>query len=553
MTYDKSGMEYKERFRYGFCPEGGKKADLMFAQHMVSVLRPNGLCATVMPHGVLFRGGVEKDIRKGFLDDDLVEAVIGLPSNIFYGAGIPTCILILRAKGGKPAERRGNVLFINADREYEEGRAQNYLRPEHVEKIVWAYENFAEVPGYSRVVSVEELAENDWNLNIRRYADNSPPPEPQDVRAHLVGGVPKDEVVAQTRLFSSHGFDPMRAVLVERDADPTGGYCDFAPGIHGPQAIKTGVADDPGVQAKESELTVAFQGWWKQAAARLGGLPSTHDPMKARAEFMESFETALVPVGLLDRFKVSGVLATWWEHSKEEIRTVAERGFEELIDGWVESIRDVIEDPPANKNDAFDPFEHKLVRRLLPDYLAEIEEAEARVAELKAEQEAFENGETAEDGEWEPDEEDGANYAKFLQDRVKELKQAIRDGEGSEAASKEELADINAKLKPHQETKKKLSAARKELKALTNALLDRLCEARNALSAEECRDTVLDLARADLATQIDRYTAEHRQQVIATVENWWTKYAVSLNRLRAERDQTTSALAKIMEGLGYAG
>src|SRR5205807_10159916 len=171
--------------------------DLMFAQHMLSVLRQGGRMATIMPHGVLFRGGAEREIRKGFLDNDHVEAIIGLPPNLFYGTGIPACVLVLRRKGEKPKERQGKVLFINADAEYHAGRAQNYLRPEHVEKIVRTFQAFEPVPGYAAVVPVAVVAANDYNCNIRRYADNAPPPEPQDVRAHLVGGVPRAEVEAK--------------------------------------------------------------------------------------------------------------------------------------------------------------------------------------------------------------------------------------------------------------------------------------------------------------------------------------------------------------------
>src|SRR5690606_16900684 len=142
-----------------------------------------------------------------FLKDDLVEAVIGLPPNLFYGTGIPAAILVMRPKGAKPEERRGKVLFINADAEFHSGRAQNYLRPEHVEKIVSTYQAFRDVPGYAAVVSVEELEKNDWNLNIRRYADNAPPPEPHDVRAHLVGGIPRAEIEARREAFAAHGLD----------------------------------------------------------------------------------------------------------------------------------------------------------------------------------------------------------------------------------------------------------------------------------------------------------------------------------------------------------
>ncbi|MFC6616586.1 type I restriction-modification system subunit M [Deinococcus radiophilus] len=187
LNYAAKDIEVAGRFKYGFTPETGKKADLMFLQHMLAVTRKGGKVATVMPHGVLFRGGDEKAIRTGLLNDDVIEAVIGLPANLFYGTGIPAAILVLRHEGGKPAERRGKVLFINADAEYHSIRAQNILKPEHIEKIVTTYEAFRDVPGYARVVTRKELRENDDNLNIRRYADNTPAPEPHDVRAHLQG------------------------------------------------------------------------------------------------------------------------------------------------------------------------------------------------------------------------------------------------------------------------------------------------------------------------------------------------------------------------------
>ena len=138
-TYNKSSLTHIERFRYGFTPEKGKKADLMFLQHMLAVLKSDGIVATVMPHGVLFRGGVEGKIRRRIIEDDLLDTVIGLGPKLFYNTGISAAILILRAKGSKPPERRGKVLFINADRDYGEDRARNHLRPRDEEKITAAY------------------------------------------------------------------------------------------------------------------------------------------------------------------------------------------------------------------------------------------------------------------------------------------------------------------------------------------------------------------------------------------------------------------------------
>jgi type I restriction enzyme M protein len=191
-NYSRANMKFQQRFKYGWTPETGKKADLMFLQHMIASLKEDGTLATVMPHGVLFRGGVEKEIRKQIVEDDLITAIIGLPAKLFYNVGIPACIIVINKK--KPPELKNKILFINADREYGEGRNQNYLRPQDIEKIATVFHERREIPKYSRLVSLEEIRENDYNLNIRRYVDNSPDPEPEDVHAHLLGGVPKREL-----------------------------------------------------------------------------------------------------------------------------------------------------------------------------------------------------------------------------------------------------------------------------------------------------------------------------------------------------------------------
>src|SRR6202042_1314541 len=120
-NYSSQGMLFKERFHH-FMPESGKKADLMFVQHMVASLRSDGKMAVVMPPGVLFRGGEEKACRQRFIKDGILDAVIGLPASLFYGTGIPACVLVINKSG---SNTRNQVLFINADREYKEGKAQN--------------------------------------------------------------------------------------------------------------------------------------------------------------------------------------------------------------------------------------------------------------------------------------------------------------------------------------------------------------------------------------------------------------------------------------------
>jgi type I restriction enzyme M protein len=501
LNYTRDGMQHPERFQWGWAPEGGKKADLMFVQHMVSVLRGGrGIAATVMPHGVLFRGGAERDIRTRLLDDDIIEAVIGLAPNLFYGTGIPACVLVLRAPGIKPAERAGKVLFVNADAEFAAGRAQNYLLPEHAEKIVSAYREFAEIPGYASVVTREDLAANDDNLNIRRYADNAPPPEPQDVRAHLHGGVPRAEVADMTPLFTAHGFSPERIFTGRDDA-----YLDFRHGV-AKADLQTLVTTDVGVLAREAELRAVLDRWWENHATLVADLPSSKSFMRVRRTLLESFTAELLPVGLLDRFQLAGVIVRWWNTNQYDLRTLVAHGFTGVVDGWVTTITTAMED-----NSKADPLNHKLVPELLPSYLQELSAVEASRAELDA-----------------------------------QIKAATPPGDEDE----EPCDDI---LSPGElaALKKDLAGVKNQQKAMMQEFITRLGKARAELTATQERDLVIRLAKNDVMAHLDGYVTTHRQQIIAALEIWWDKYAVSLHQIEAERHSTTAELAILFKDLGY--
>ncbi len=506
-NYEKKDLAFPERFRFGWCPEGGKKADLMFVQHMLAVLRPGGMVTTVMPHGVLFRGGAEREIRTGILNEDMRDAVIGLGANLFYGTGIPACILVLRAPDAKPKARKGKVLFINADREFSEGRAQNYLFPEHLEKIVNAWHAFADIDGFARVVSREELKQNDDNLNIRRYADNAPPPEPHDVRAHLHGGIPKSEVASKQVVFEAHGFEPAR--LLKKHAKATG-YFDFAAAVKDKTDLKKRIETDEGVVAKEQALAGGVEGWWKKHKKVLGELPETQELMKARASLLGSFEKAVGPVGLLDRFQVAGVVATWWGDSQNDLRTITARGFLGLVEAWETSILTGLADGKSKDN----PLDHRLVKRLLPAYLADLAELEAKKAETEATIKGASGG----------DEEEGEEAE-----------------ESENQLSEEELAAL----------KKHLATTKRALKAKQDDFAQKLKEARTALLEPSARDLVLGILRSDLDAILWRYVASHRQEVVVAFETWWDKYRVTLTSIEDERDAAAEKLRGFLGGLGY--
>ena len=463
------------------------------------------MVATVMPHGVLFRGGAETRDPHGPARRRPLDAVIGLAPNLFYGTGIPACILVLRAPGAKPPERRGKVLFINADAEFAAGRAQNYLLPEHVEKIVSAYRRVRRHPRLRHASSpTTSCAANDDNLNIRRYADNAPPPEPQDVRAHLHGGVPRAEVATKADLFTAHGFSPERIFTGHDDA-----YLEFHDKVAEAE-LKALVITDAGVHAREAELRTALDQWWEQYATLLAELPSTKSLMTVRRTMLESFTAALLPVGLLDRFQLAGVIVRWWNTNQYDLRTLVAHGFTGVVDGWVTTITTAIEDNSTKT----DPLDHKLVSDLLPSYLEELASVETRRAELDSQIRASTG--TSDEGDDEP------TY-------------------DAEALSSAELAA----------QKKQLTAVKKQQKAMQQEFVTKLGKARAELSAVQERDLVLRLAKNDVQAHLDEYVAAHRQQIIATVGNWWDKYAVSLDEIESARDGATTKLATFLQDLGY--
>ena len=506
--------KYPERFRYGQVPLGSKKADLMFLQHMVAVLREGGMLATVMPHGVLFRGGEERAIRAAMIEADLLEAVIGLPANLFYGTGIPACVLVLRQRkgnaSGKPAERQGRVLFINADREFFEGRAQNHLLPEHIEKIAHTFETFAVEPGFSAVVDNAALAENDFNLNIRRYADNAPPPEPHDVRAHLLGGVPRAEVQARSALFTAHGLDPM-ALLVAREDEK---YLDFAPALATRQALKVAVESNAGLLAREQAVREAFDGWWRAHSPRIAALAGAANTVGLRHELLHSFSAALEPLGVLGRFQVRGIVAGFWDDAKYEFLTLMARGPRGVVDAWRTSILTALEDDQARDN----PLDHKLVRFLMAEFVEAQAALEARKAEL--------------DGQ---------------------IKAAVpdkgEDGDEADGAGDDEAPAVDeAQLKVW---KQQLTALKKQIKAQNQGFARQLGEAVDALDDAGAAELLLTILRNDMQAILARHLGAQRQQVVVAFENWWDKYRVTLTQTEAARDAAARELAVFLKGLGY--
>ncbi|MGW0872602.1 N-6 DNA methylase [Streptomyces sp. NPDC002740] len=555
-----------ERAKYGATSERGK-ADLMFLQHMLWEAKREGrggMVITVMPHGVLFRGGGEQEIRTALLEKDTIEAVIGLAPNLFYGTGIPACILVLRPQGKKDPEREGKVLFINADREFHAVKAKNALLPEHAEKVVSTFHSYEEVPGFSRIVTREELAANDDNLNIRRYVDNTPPPEPQDVRAHLLGGVPRAEIEAKKPLLDSYGIG-LTDLFVEREpADPA--YVDFRDEAAGDRPELGELA-----RPREEALRAEFGKWWEEEAARrleaVAATPealasSTSSERKAalmavRGQLMKSFGERLGRVGLLDRYALAGAVAGWWYEAKYDLLPLSENGFRGVVDGWVENV-DTLLSPEqdartkklrsrtaAERRQAYD---HKVVAAIAPRFLEELAEADARKAEADA---RFKELTARLSGGGEEPETDGDPADGELDSEEVVL-------------TVEELDRLTAGLAKVKKARAKAGADIKRLEVdfhrhpypsdspTLGEEPPRLFRARGELDAEGERRVVLDLLRDDLAAKLDGHVVRWQRELAASYETWERKYAVSLREIRAGRESAAEKLDRFLEGMGLS-
>ncbi|MCF5460911.1 type I restriction-modification system subunit M, partial [Pseudomonas syringae] len=491
--------QHPERFNYGQVPLGSKKADLMFLQHMLGVCRDEGMIATVLPHGVLFRGGEEKGIRAGIIEDDLLEAVIGLPANLFYGTGIPACILILRQQkqdganrvSGKPAERQGKVLFINADREYSEGRAQSYLLPEHIEKIATAFDEFRQIDGLSDIVDIATLRDNSYNLNIRRYVDNAPTPEPQDVRAHLVGGIPKSEVAAKAGLFQAHGLDPQDLFVVRDER-----YFDFRPELNNRQVLKPAIEENVGLQAKETKIRDAFKNWWEEHSPRItalaGQMNNSNSLVSLRSELLQSFSQSLESIALLDPFQVRGIVAGFWYQSKYDFLTLMARGAKGVADAWRTSIVTALEDKASNES----PLEHKLVKFLLSDFVTKLARLDAKKAELES--------------------------------QIKAVVSAKGEEAESESESTYDDGDNTVDEAQLKAWKAELTKVKKQLKTQKDSFTNHLNKAVDGLTPEAAADLLLTILHNDMQAIVESYITAQRKQIVTSYEGWWDKYRVTL-------------------------
>jgi type I restriction enzyme M protein len=555
-NYIKKDIDYPGRFAV-WLPEKGKKADLMFVQHMLAVLKADGRMATVMPHGVLFRGGEEKEARKHFIERGWLEAIIGLPAGLFYGTGIPACVLVMNKKD---AASRDHVFFINADREYREGKAQNFLRPEDIAKMVHVYRERKDVPAYARRVPVSEIAAEAFNCNIRRYVDNAPPPEPHDVRAHLHGGVPVTEIEALARYWTNYpglrercfvdrtktsvGSDRLVGSVREQMTTyvslnrPVGRdegaslYADFTPAVIDRRALAELVKTDPGVAAAQSRFLQALEIWWQENLPLIQDLAATNgkkgNVYELRRRLLASITGAFARQDLLNEYQIRGAFARYVEDLKADLKSIAASGWgAELI-------------PDAD-----------ILESQFPDLLAEMEQKRLRLAVLSALFAAAD----------EEDYEDSDDTGVLPAEDVRALKAELKEGKAQAKLAKREGRSVKAflaraeaaeaRLERHKALEDEAKQLKAELRATEKKQEELVAAAREKIDRDEARRVILDRLHRLLVQTYEGYLGADQRACLSALENLHRKYAVTAKEIEARRDAAAARLKMFLVELGY--
>jgi type I restriction enzyme M protein len=385
-----------ERFAFGIPPE--KNGDFAFLLHLVASLRSTGKGAIILPHGVLFRGHKEADIRRALVQRGYIKGIIGLPPNLFYGTGIPACIVVIDKAH---AHARKGIFLIDASKGFMKDGNKNRLRAQDIHKIVDVFTHQTEVPRYSRMVPLAEIANpaNDYNLNIPRYIDSSEPEDEHDLDAHLNGGIPARDIDALAAYWEV--FPTLRADLFAPADRP--GYVTAC--VATPQ-IKATILAHPEFQAYTEQVATVFEDWKAAHAPALKALQQAANPKAVIADLSEDLLVRFASLPLLNRYDVYQRLMDYWaEVMQDDVYLVADHG-------WCEAARprDLVDTREKKVKEAPDLTigKQKYKMDLLPPSLIVeryFEQEQAAIVALQARQEAaareieeFVEEHTSEDG-----------------------------------------------------------------------------------------------------------------------------------------------------------
>jgi type I restriction enzyme M protein len=478
----------------------GKQGDYAYLLHIVRSLKSTGRGACILPHGVLFRGNAEADIRRALVRRGYIKGIIGLPANLFYGTGIPACIIVVDKQ---EAQARKGIFMIDASGGFMKDGPKNRLRAQDIHKIVDVFRRQIEVPRFARMVSFDEIEKNEFNLNLARYIDGQTPEDAQDIGAHLLGGIPAADVDALGRYWEV--CPGLRASLFKPNRP---GYLDLA---LEKSAIKTGIYEHPEFATFVAGMNAHFDIWRQRNAASLKALKSGCHPKQVVAALAEDLLSHYLGKPLIDAYDIYQHLLDYWAAvMQDDLYLIA-------ADGWKAETYRVIE-----KNKQGKEKDKGWTCDLIPKPLVVARfyrKEQAAIDQLTAELEGVTAGLT------ELEEEHGGDEGAFAElDKVTKANVAARLKEiKGDKEAKDEAAVLNDWLRLNTEEtdlKRHLKEAEVALDAKAYARYPKLTE-------DETKALVVDdkwLATLDAAVhgEMDRVSQQLTQRVKELAERYDT-------------------------------
>jgi type I restriction enzyme M protein len=529
------------RFEYGTPPD--KNGDYAFLLHMLKSMKSTGKAAIILPHGVLFRGGAEASIRKSIIKQGFIKGIIGLPANLFYGTGIPACIIVLDKENA--AARKG-IFMIDASKGFIKDGNKNRLRAQDIHKIVDTFTRLAELPKYSRMVPVDEIEGNDFNLNLPRYIDSTEPEDLQDIEAHLKGGIPNSDLDALAAYWKV--FPSVRKALFKDAGRP--GYSQLAVEA---SAIKTTIFDHHEFDTFKKLVTDTLAEWQRPSKPSLEGIKKGDKPKALIAELSERLLELFKPVPLIDAYDVYQHLMDYWE------TTMQDDVYLLVAEGWAvaNTVRQLI--PTKDKNNkptynephdfVFNKVRYKadiippalMIARYFSAELAAIEALEGQAAALEQQMDEMREEHGGEDGLLAEVVEDGKIAKGSVATRLKEIK---RD---------KSLADERAQLEAYQALLEQEAAASRQAKDARKSLDEKVFAKYPKLSEAEVKALVVEdkwLASLSAAVQgeLDRVSQALTGRIRQLVE----RYATPLPQLSKEVEALSARVGEHLKKMGFA-
>lgn len=505
--------------RFGLAPKG--KADYAFLLHDLFHLKSDGIMTIVLPHGVLFRGGEEGEIRKNLIEQNHIDAIIGLPANIFFGTGIPTIIMVLKQKRSNT-----DILIVDASKGFIKVGKNNKLRASDIKRIVDVVTKRESVQKFSKVVSRDEIRKNDYNLNIPRYVDSSEAAESWDIYASMFGGLPLSEIDELKEYWIA--FPELRKALFENTSSA---YCNLRV-----ESIKKAIKEHSDVCSFENKYRDVFSGFDEYLYDELIEKMTALNISKAEATLSADIFERLKDIPLVDKYEAYQLLDDDWTKIAVDLEIIQTEGFEatkrvdpnmvikkkdgkeqEVQEGWVGRIIpfDLIQDT------------------LLSDDKAALKAKENRLSEIASEYEELFDSLTEEEKEGDYACEDGFVNA--------EIKKALKS-DSVEPETKEKLRKVAA-----------LATEEKELKAAikkdAGLLEGKTKETIESLSDEQVIDLLKDKWITPLIQSLMKLPDSIVNELVSKLEALTKKYETTFAEVETQISETEKTLSAMIDDL----